>query len=56
MVYADSGITSIDDMANLSVCVLSGTTTQFVAVTPGLFADGLVEVDGIAPGTTVVVP
>ncbi len=28
MVYADSGITSIDDMANLSVCVLSGTTTE----------------------------
>ena len=28
MVYADSGITSIDDMENLSVCVLSGTTTE----------------------------
>jgi general L-amino acid transport system substrate-binding protein len=28
MVHADSGITSIDDMANLSVCVLSGTTTE----------------------------
>jgi general L-amino acid transport system substrate-binding protein len=28
MVYADSGITSIDDMANLAVCVLSGTTTE----------------------------
>ncbi|MEA3502942.1 MAG: amino acid ABC transporter substrate-binding protein, partial [Actinomycetota bacterium] len=28
MVYADSGITSIDDMADLSVCVLSGTTTE----------------------------
>ena len=28
MVTADSGITSIDDMANLSVCVLSGTTTE----------------------------
>ena len=28
MVRADSGITSIDDMANLSVCVLSGTTTE----------------------------
>ena len=28
MVYGDSGITSIDDMANLSVCVLSGTTTE----------------------------
>ena len=28
MVRADSGITSIDDMANLSVCVLTGTTTE----------------------------
>jgi general L-amino acid transport system substrate-binding protein len=28
MVYGDSGITSIDEMANLSVCVLSGTTTE----------------------------
>jgi general L-amino acid transport system substrate-binding protein len=28
MVYADSGTTSIDDMANQSVCVLSGTTTE----------------------------
>ncbi len=28
MVKADSGITSIDDMANLSICVLSGTTTE----------------------------
>ena len=28
MVLADSGITSIDDMAYLSVCVLSGTTTE----------------------------
>jgi len=28
MVKADSGIASIDDMANLSICVLSGTTTE----------------------------
>ncbi len=28
MVRADSGIASIDDMANLAVCVLSGTTTE----------------------------
>lgn len=28
MVRADSGVTSIDDMANLGVCVLSGTTTE----------------------------
>jgi general L-amino acid transport system substrate-binding protein len=28
MVRADSGFTSVDDMANTSVCVLSGTTTE----------------------------
>jgi len=28
MVRADSGISTIEDMANLSVCVLSGTTTE----------------------------
>ena len=28
MVRADSGVTSIDDMANLGVCVLTGTTTE----------------------------
>ncbi|MFO7549445.1 MAG: transporter substrate-binding domain-containing protein, partial [Acidimicrobiia bacterium] len=28
MVRADSGITLVDDMANTSVCVLSGTTTE----------------------------
>ncbi len=39
-----------------AVEVLSEATTQFVAVTPGLFADGFVEVDGIAAGATVVVP
>lgn len=39
-----------------AVEVVSGATTSFVAVTPGLFADGFVEVDGIEPGTTVVVP
>ncbi len=31
-------------------------TTSFVAVDPGMFADGFVEVDGIGPGTAVVVP
>ncbi|MGH1491304.1 MAG: peptidoglycan-binding protein [Acidimicrobiales bacterium] len=33
-----------------------GGATQFVAVDPGQFTDGLVEVDGIDPGTAVVVP
>ena len=28
MVFADSGINAIEDMANTSVCVLSGTTTE----------------------------
>jgi peptidoglycan hydrolase-like protein with peptidoglycan-binding domain len=30
--------------------------TQFVAVVPGMFNDGFVEVDGISAGTQVVVP
>ena len=50
-----SALVATDD-GGFAVEVLSGTTTQFVAVTPGLFADGFVEVDGIAAGTTVVVP
>lgn len=50
-----SALVATDD-GGFAVEVLSGTTTQFVAVTPGLFADGFVEVDGVAPGTTVVVP
>jgi peptidoglycan hydrolase-like protein with peptidoglycan-binding domain len=36
--------------------VTGSTTTQFVAVDPGMFADGFVEVTGIEPGTAVVVP
>jgi len=47
MVYADRAITNIDDMANLSVCVLSGTTTELnlaarfgsTPFTPLTFAD-----------------
>ncbi len=47
MVRADSGITTIEDMANLSVCVLSGTTTELnlatrfgdIPYTPLTFAD-----------------
>jgi general L-amino acid transport system substrate-binding protein len=49
MVKADSGITSIDDMENASVCVLSGTTTELnlatrfnsagLAYTPQTFED-----------------
>lgn len=33
-----------------------GISTTFVAVEPGMFADGAVEVTGIEPGTAVVVP
>ena len=36
--------------------VTGATTTEFVAVDPGMFADGFVEVTGISPGTAVVVP
>jgi hypothetical protein len=39
-----------------AVEVVEGSATQFVAVEPGLFADGFVEVDGIGAGTAVVVP
>ena len=39
-----------------AVEVANGNTTTFVAVDPGMFADGFVEVDGIEPGTAVVVP
>jgi peptidoglycan hydrolase-like protein with peptidoglycan-binding domain len=39
-----------------AVEVVSGSTTQFVAVEPGMFADGFVEVSGIDVGTAVVVP
>ena len=36
--------------------VTGDATTTFVAVEPGMFADGFVEVSGIEPGTAVVVP
>ncbi len=39
-----------------AVEVVNGNSTTFVAVDPGMFADGFVEVDGIGPGTAVVVP
>ncbi|NNF70366.1 MAG: peptidoglycan-binding protein [Acidimicrobiia bacterium] len=39
-----------------AVEVASGNSTSYVAVDPGMFADGFVEVDGIEPGTAVVVP
>ena len=39
-----------------AVEVVNGNSTTFVAVEAGMFADGFVEVDGIEPGTAVVVP
>ena len=36
--------------------VTGSASTQFIAVDPGMFADGFVEVTGIEPGTAVVVP
>ena len=35
---------------------LTTTGTTFVPVDPGMFSDGVVAVEGIAPGTQVVVP
>jgi len=40
----------------VAVEVVDGTATSYVAVEPGMFADGFVEVTGIEPGTAVVVP
>ena len=38
-----------------AVEIVDGATTRFVAVQPGMFADGFVEVSGIDAGTAVVV-
>ncbi|MCK2221453.1 peptidoglycan-binding protein [Actinomadura sp. ATCC 31491] len=38
------------------VQVVEGAATRYAAVTTGLFADGQVEVTGVAEGTTVAVP
>lgn len=40
----------------VEVVSADGLSTTFVAVEPGRFADGMVEVDGIEAGTAVVVP
>ncbi len=39
-----------------AVEVVDGAATTYVAVEPGMFADGFVQVTGIEPGTAVVVP
>ena len=50
-----SALVAVGD-GTYAVEVVDGATTQFVAVVPGMFNDGLVEVDGIDAGTEVVVP
>lgn len=64
MVRADSGFTSIEDMANVAVCVLTGTTTEMnlanrfgdIPYTPLTFADNdLIQaafIDGQCDGWT----
>jgi peptidoglycan hydrolase-like protein with peptidoglycan-binding domain len=50
-----SALISIGD-GTYAVEEVRGTTTAFVAVVPGDFADGMVEVEGVEPGTAVVIP
>ena len=50
-----SALLSMGD-GTYAVEVVQGATTAFVAVEPGIFADGSVAVVGIEPGTAVVVP
>jgi len=50
-----SALVSVGD-GTYAVEVVSGNDTSFVAVEPGAFADGMVQVDGIEAGTAVVVP
>ncbi|MEO1059237.1 MAG: peptidoglycan-binding domain-containing protein [Actinomycetota bacterium] len=50
-----SALVAVGD-GRYAVEVVTSTGTEFVAVTPGMFSDGVVEVDGIAAGTQVVVP
>lgn len=42
--------------SSFAVEVVEGSSTRFVEVDPGMFADGWVEVVGIEAGTAVVVP
>ncbi len=49
-----SALVAVGD-GTYAVEVVDGAMTQFVAVVPGMFNDGLVEVDGIDAGTEVVV-
>lgn len=50
-----SALVAVGD-GRYAVEVVTDLGTEFVAVTPGMFSNGLVEVDGISPGTQVVIP
>ncbi len=50
-----SALVAVGD-GRYAVEVVTATGTEFVAVTPGMFSDGQVEVDGITTGTQVVIP
>ncbi|MEM9514272.1 MAG: peptidoglycan-binding protein [Actinomycetota bacterium] len=50
-----SALVAVGD-GRYAVEVVTNAGTEFVAVTPGMFSNGLVEVDGISAGTQVVVP
>ncbi|MEM8620136.1 MAG: peptidoglycan-binding protein [Actinomycetota bacterium] len=50
-----SALVAVGD-GRYAVEVVTAAGTEFVAVTPGMFSDGQVEVDGIAAGTQVVIP
>ena len=55
VVPASALVATLD--GGFAVEVVTGSaSTQFIAVDPGMFADGFVEVTGIEPGTAVVVP
>ncbi|MEM9561527.1 MAG: peptidoglycan-binding protein [Actinomycetota bacterium] len=56
VVPASALVVTADGGYAVEVVDAAAGTTSFVAVDPGMFADGFVEVDGIAPGTAVVVP
>jgi hypothetical protein len=56
VVPANALVSVGDGTYAVEVVAADGTSTTFVAVEPGLFADGDVEVTGIEPGTAVVVP
>lgn len=55
VVPASALVATADGGFALEIVDAAGTTS-YIGVTPGLFADGFVEVAGVEPGVTVVVP